>query len=223
MSVLVRRFADRLLQVGDGLAGNPVAIEDRMLLDHASRDIPSLVSEIYGNLGSFPDRAHTLSARAIVTPLNKNVGDLNDTITAAFPGEVHTYNSTDMPLDIEDVGRYDSYYYTSQSPQGLPPSQLNLKIGMPVMLLRNLDQAAGLANGTRLTVTRCELYVVRAKILTGTNVGTEVLIPRVSIRTDEKSSIAVQFARKQFPLRPAFVMSINKSQIYIQDITHPRE
>ena len=33
---------------------------------------------------------------------------------------------------------------------GLPPHKLILKVGVPVMLLRNIDQSSGLCNGTRL-------------------------------------------------------------------------
>ncbi|XP_072088827.1 uncharacterized protein [Arachis hypogaea] len=47
---------------------------------------------------------------------------------------------------------------------GLPPHQLTLKVGVPVMLLRNIDQSNGLCNGTRLqgqTLTTVGLYLPR--------------------------------------------------------------
>jgi hypothetical protein len=37
---------------------------------------------------------------------------------------------------------------------GLPPHELHLKIGSPVILLRNLNSKMGLCNGTRLTVDK---------------------------------------------------------------------
>ena len=35
---------------------------------------------------------------------------------------------------------------------GLPPALLCLKVGCPVILLRNLDPGEGLCNGTRMAV-----------------------------------------------------------------------
>lgn len=42
---------------------------------------------------------------------------------------------------------------------------LRIKKNTPVMMLRNVDPAAGLCNGTRLIVTRCEERVIHATII----------------------------------------------------------
>ncbi|KAF1874574.1 hypothetical protein Lal_00030002 [Lupinus albus] len=47
------------------------------------------------------------------------------------------------------------------------------------MLLRNLDQANGLCNGTRLVVTRMAKYVLEAKIISGNNTRNTIYIPRI--------------------------------------------
>ncbi|KAH0722503.1 hypothetical protein KY289_005547 [Solanum tuberosum] len=44
-------------------------------------------------------------------------------------------------------------------------------VGVPVMLLRNIDQSAGLCNGTRLIVTKLGNQVIEAKVLSGQMVG----------------------------------------------------
>jgi hypothetical protein len=36
---------------------------------------------------------------------------------------------------------------------GIPDHKLILKVGQSVMLLRNINQSAGLCNGTRMTIT----------------------------------------------------------------------
>jgi hypothetical protein len=58
---------------------------------------------------------------------------------------------------------------------------------MPIMLLRNLNPALGLANGTRLIVTRVGRRLIQAKIMTGheAHVGKEVLIPRINFTSSE--------------------------------------
>lgn len=45
---------------------------------------------------------------------------------------------------------------------------LKLKVGVPIMLLRNLDQSVGLCNGTRMIVTKLGKYVIEAKVISGT-------------------------------------------------------
>jgi len=93
----------------------------------------------------------------------------------------------------------------------LPHHKLRLKVGVPVMLLRNLDQQYGLCNGTRLIITRMGKYVLEAKVMTGSNAGEKVFIPRLSL-TPSDIRIPFKVKRKQFPLVVSFAMTINKSQ-----------
>jgi len=79
------------------------------------------------------------------------------------------------------------------------------------MLLRNLDQAEGLCNGTRLIVTRLANHVIEAKIITGKNIGNHVYIPRMSMSPSE-SPWPFKLIRRQFPIVVSFAMTINKSQ-----------
>ena len=49
------------------------------------------------------------------------------------------------------------------------------------MLLCNLNQDKSLCNGTRMVVTLLGNRIVKAKIMTGTDIGEEVLIPRIQL------------------------------------------
>jgi ATP-dependent DNA helicase PIF1 len=79
------------------------------------------------------------------------------------------------------------------------------------MLLRNLNQNKGLCNGTRLVVTQLGQCILQCVALTGSNVGEEVLIPRIALNTtDVKWPFTLQ--RCQFLVRLCYAMIINKSQ-----------
>ncbi|CAG8485097.1 9557_t:CDS:2 [Scutellospora calospora] len=49
----------------------------------------------------------------------------------------------------------------------MSPSKLTLKVGCPVILLRNLAPHQGLCNGSHLVVTKLEDHVIEARILCG--------------------------------------------------------
>ncbi|XP_057451981.1 uncharacterized protein LOC130743769 [Lotus japonicus] len=88
-----------------------------------------------------------------------------------------------------------------------------LKVGVLIMLLRNIDQAAGLCNGIRLRVTHLTQYIIVVTVLSRIRLGkskTEY-IPRITL-TPFDSGLPFQFSRRQFPMTLCFTMTINKSQ-----------
>ncbi|KAI9082219.1 hypothetical protein K1719_035642 [Acacia pycnantha] len=104
-----------------------------------------------------------------------------------------------------------SEYLNAIKCSGFPHHKLVLKIGVPVMLIRNIDQAAGLCNGTRLQITQLGKNVVKAKALNGTSAGEEILIHRMDMNPSE-TTLPFKMTRRQFPIIISFTMTINKSQ-----------
>ncbi|KAG1179781.1 hypothetical protein G6F70_001515 [Rhizopus microsporus] len=129
-----------------------------------------------------------------------------------MPGEKVTLLSTDS-ADINDADGLHTIpaeYLQSLNPSGLPPSQLELKVGVPVMLLRNIDPARGLCNGTRLIVIHIGQYMLRVRLANNPDVPIE-LIPRFTLPTLE-GNMSFMLTRKQFAVKLCFAMTINKSQ-----------
>ncbi|KAL7265031.1 hypothetical protein ACSBR1_002893 [Camellia fascicularis] len=59
-------------------------------------------------------------------------------------------------IDPTITNRYPNEYLNSLDPLGLPTFKLELKVGCPIILLRNIAPKDGLCNGTRLMVNRIE-------------------------------------------------------------------
>ncbi|XP_026455306.1 ATP-dependent DNA helicase PIF1-like [Papaver somniferum] len=105
------------------------------------------------------------------------------------------------------IPNYSSECLQNLSPPGMPLFKLQLKVGCPVILMRNLTPSEGLCNSTRLLVTKCGKHVLQAKILT----GDEVLLPRIMFQPSV-TELSINMTRRQFPVRLAYAMTIDKSQ-----------
>jgi ATP-dependent DNA helicase PIF1 len=94
---------------------------------------------------------------------------------------------------------------------GIANHKLELKVVMPILLLRNLNQLIGLCNGMRLIVKRLGQCVIETEIITRNNVGKRVFIPCI-IMSPSGTDWPFVLHRRQFSIRMTFAMTINKSQ-----------
>src|SRR5436190_14132847 len=76
---------------------------------------------------------------------------------------------TDTPDDADIL--YPVEYLNTLNANNFPPHRLKLKIGTPVILLRNLNQSLGLCNGTRIILTQLGDTILEGTIITGTHTG----------------------------------------------------
>ncbi|XP_021725283.1 ATP-dependent DNA helicase PIF6-like [Chenopodium quinoa] len=94
----------------------------------------------------------------------------------------------------------------------MTPHELVLKVNNPVILLRNIDPADGLCNGTRLICKYFRRNVIVCSIAIGHRKGELVFIHRVNLRPPSSTKYPIQFERIRFPLKLSFAMIINKFQ-----------
>ena len=88
-----------------------------------------------------------------------------------------------------------------------------MKIGCPLILLRNLSPANGLCNGTRMILRHMTDRVLEVQLIGGNNHGRIAFIPRITVIPSSKSTgFPFSLRRRQFPVRLAFAISINKAQ-----------
>ncbi|XP_074377968.1 uncharacterized protein LOC141719485 [Apium graveolens] len=224
---LLRIFAEWLLKIGDGKitaagADFPDLDEDDILIpsDFCDPESPNTVENMIE--WTYPDFANKyqcpqyLSERAILTPKNHTVGHLNTVIVDTIPRESYTYFSVDKDEDFGGTATdlnfaFPPEYLNSINIPGLPLHELKLKVGVAVMLMRNLNQTLGLCNGTRMIVMKCLKNCVQCEVICGAFVGTRHFIHRMELFPTE-TKLPFKLLRKQMPLQICYSMTINKAQ-----------
>jgi ATP-dependent DNA helicase PIF1 len=222
----VKDFSDWVLSVGDGTAKGTAEIDDGdselieipsdILVPRLDSAIDDIISSTYPNLeASYSDPTY-LRERAIIAPKNDTIDEINSRILSLVPGNEKVYLSSDTLVESsKENGNLDLLYpvefLNSLQFKGIPHHKLMLKVGSPIMLLRNLNQSAGLCNGTRLIITQLGARVLEAQIITGSHIGDKVLLPRIALHVSSAKWPFV-LSRRQFPVRLCYAMTINKSQ-----------
>lgn len=143
-----------------------------------------------------------------MAPRNDQAAAINSQILVHVSGESREYLSINTVLEEGDATHYPVEFLDSLNTPGLPAHKIYLKVGVPIILLRNLSPPK-LCNGTRLRVTNLQRNVIEAEILTGCGSGDVVFIPRIPIIPN---NFPFTFKRVQCPVSLCYAMTINKAQ-----------
>ncbi|XP_070529768.1 ATP-dependent DNA helicase pif1-like [Cardiocondyla obscurior] len=206
-------FAKFLLDMGDGKVNdseNNIQIPQCCIAPAKA----NIVIDIFGELIKKQD-FNNMAKCAILSPRNVDVEKINKQVVELLNiFEERIYTSVDS---IENCGNDDNIinsltpeYLNTLSPTSLPPYELRLRKNCIVMLIRNLSINEGLCNGTRLIIKEMENHLLKCQILTGDKMGDIVFINRITLYCENEYPFA--FKRRQFPIKIAFAMTINKSQ-----------
>ena len=155
------------------------------------------------------NRPGWLEGRTVLAPTNREVDAINDMVQDWLSEAVIKLSSADTVENPNDAFRFNTEYLNTLRPNGFPRHTLNLKAGMPLMILRNINPRQGLCNGTRVIFEKCiDNKLLQCKIVETSRL---VLIPRITF-IPKANEYPFEWQRRQFPVRPAFAMTINKSQ-----------
>ncbi|UYV65707.1 hypothetical protein LAZ67_3005188 [Cordylochernes scorpioides] len=177
-------FSQLLLELGNGTFATHegliyIASSDLCVL---VEDIHTLISSVYPNIGSLLTMPLSwFSERALLAPRNDAVDKINEYILGKFIAPSRTYLSIDTVVDPNDSVHYPIEFLNSINPPGMPVHSLTLKVGAPIILLRNLNPPK-LCNGIRLQVNSLHRYLLEATILTGCGTGEGVAVGQSSRR-----------------------------------------
>jgi ATP-dependent DNA helicase PIF1 len=165
------QFASWLLRVGEGLTDGDeeglLCMPEECCIPPDSEDcLDNFVNAIYPDLQALDAdenvRCKYFERRAILAPRNACVDDLNQRIIEQCPEEETVFLSADTALDEtgHTVENIPDEYLNGITISGFPLHNTVIKVGIPIILLRNLDPSIGLCNGTRLLITRLRHRVI---------------------------------------------------------------
>nr|GEW36698.1 ATP-dependent DNA helicase PIF1 [Tanacetum cinerariifolium] len=206
-------FGGNIMVLGGGRYENYVRIPDDMTIPYANDDASKnvLINEIFPSFATNARSSSDIVLRTILSTKNEHVDIINNELIDRFPGEEKVYYSFDEAED-DTHDYYPLEFLNLLKVSGLPPHCLRLKIGCPIILIRNLDPANGLCNGTRLICKHFDPNVINAEIVAGQHAGVRVLLPRIPLAPSKEDMFPFKLKRTQFPIRLSFAMTINKAQ-----------
>lgn len=152
---------------------------------------------------------------AILAARNVDVDEINKQVVKLLDVETErvflSVDSTDNCNENDQINQdLVPEYLNTLAPNNLPPHELRLRQFSIVMLIRNLSINEGLVNGIRLLLLEAGTNLLRCEILTGDKAGDIVFLNRITLTCD--NIYPFSFTRRQFPIKLAFAITINKAQ-----------
>ena len=160
-----QEYAHYLDNVGDGKIETKPEIGEDMIpipeqMKSSTETINQFVEEIYPNVGdrineaskdrdTNPNWSKWVHERTVICSRNDDVEEVNRICIDKMKGDSRIYRSADKILNAKDSNIIPIEFLNQSTPSGCPPHILVLKIGAPIILMRNLDAKHGHVNGGR--------------------------------------------------------------------------
>ena len=143
-------FSDQLLDIGNGkieLQPNTQCIKLPENLCTVLHGKNKLIHSIFPDIQNNYFNHNWLNDRVILASKNVDVDEINFQIQQLLPGDLMSFKSIDTVDNENESVNFPIEFLNSLDIPGMPPHNLRLKIGSPIILLRNLNPPR-LCNGT---------------------------------------------------------------------------
>jgi len=157
-----------------------------------------------------------ISKNCILAVTNKQVDYWNTEVQKLNPNEKHTLYSYDTFHEVDDPHGYIQEMITEEimnkfSDNQAPTYQLELKINDICILLGNYNREDGLTKNTRVRIVNITRKLIKV-VTINTDYPIFALIPRYIFYLKLPYNNSFKIMRKQFPLRLAYALTMNRSQ-----------
>ena len=171
----------------------------------------ALTIEVFPNLQTYLLSIDLLRDSTILTPKNKVINEVNTLLLQSIPREETILYLVNYYKDIDNVSNFPIEFLYTINLTTLLPYALRLKPSYLVILLRNLNPTNSLYNRTQLIMLLASRKFLRYSILRTRPYSKIMQLPRIPLKT-LSVNIDVKFTRQQFPIKLAFIITINKAQ-----------
>nr|GEU33484.1 DNA helicase [Tanacetum cinerariifolium] len=172
-------FASWLLELGDGKTGiveensdddsSWITVLEEFCITDETSGLKNLIGFIYDeNTLQHPTTAD-LQQKAIVCLKNTTADEINETVLGMLHGKSMVYTSSDEAIPVEsDRGEvellYPPDYLNTLQFSGFPSHRLELKVGAPIMLLRNMNLQGGMCKGTLMIIKKLSSRLIKVNV-----------------------------------------------------------
>ena len=132
------KFSDEMLTDGNGMFPVDSISGHIQLPPEFSNLVTSkndLVEKVFPNILTNYKNHKWLSERAILAAKTKDVHEINNIIPTKIQDQAVIYKSVNTVLESNEAVNYPSEFLNSLDLPGFPPHMLQLKIGVPIILL----------------------------------------------------------------------------------------
>ena len=205
-------YSALLMSIGAGTINDSDSVEVR-IPDMVQRcgDLDDLLKKVYPEIYADEELPRDyFKDRCCMAPTNVEADVVNDALFSRLGDGCRRkiYNSVNFCYDSRFAQNFTPEVLAKMPCTGVAPHVLDLRVGAPVILLRNIEPPR-LCNGTRLVVVDLYEKMVAVRILTGPGCGDVVNIPAMMMKPTD---FPINFFRVQLPLKRAGCITINKSQ-----------